>query len=210
MCHFLPVYYLGIVFLGRGEGQNITRALEITYSCEKIPGVSYINWRTRIRNYVLMQKYPSLFIYQLVNEDSRLSTHAKNPSRFIHHLVKEDSRLRTHAKKSQEIHTSTGERGFEITFSREKIPVDLYINSWKSIWDYVLTQKHPNSFIHQLGNDNPRLHTHAKNFSWFIWDYVLTWKNTIWFIHHLVNEDSTLRTHAKNPTRFIPNAGVKN
>ena len=25
MCHFLPVYYLGIVFLGRVEGQNITR-----------------------------------------------------------------------------------------------------------------------------------------------------------------------------------------
>ena len=24
MCHFLPVYYLGIVFLGRVEGQNIT------------------------------------------------------------------------------------------------------------------------------------------------------------------------------------------
>ena len=24
MCHFLPVYHLGIAFLGRGEGQNIT------------------------------------------------------------------------------------------------------------------------------------------------------------------------------------------
>ena len=24
MCHFLPVYYLGIVFLGRVEGKNIT------------------------------------------------------------------------------------------------------------------------------------------------------------------------------------------
>ena len=27
MCHFLPVYHLGIVFLGRVEGQNITPAL---------------------------------------------------------------------------------------------------------------------------------------------------------------------------------------
>ena len=25
MCHFLPVYHLGIAFLGRGEGQNITQ-----------------------------------------------------------------------------------------------------------------------------------------------------------------------------------------
>ena len=27
MCHFLPVYHLGIIFLGRVEGQNITVAL---------------------------------------------------------------------------------------------------------------------------------------------------------------------------------------
>ena len=29
MCHFLPVYYLGIVFLGRVEGQNITYSLSV-------------------------------------------------------------------------------------------------------------------------------------------------------------------------------------
>ena len=32
MCHFLPVYYLGIVFLGRVEGQNITPGFCILHS----------------------------------------------------------------------------------------------------------------------------------------------------------------------------------
>ena len=30
MCHFLPVYHLGIAFLGRGEGQNITNVWNVS------------------------------------------------------------------------------------------------------------------------------------------------------------------------------------
>ena len=29
MCHFLPVYHLGIAFLGRGEGQNISEGKNV-------------------------------------------------------------------------------------------------------------------------------------------------------------------------------------
>ena len=41
MCHFLPAYHLGIVFLGRVEGQNITTALsKRIFSCGQI----YASW----------------------------------------------------------------------------------------------------------------------------------------------------------------------
>ena len=40
MCHFLPVYYLGIVFLGRVEGQNITMPFQRRGSC-------IFHWRRR-------------------------------------------------------------------------------------------------------------------------------------------------------------------
>ena len=44
MCHFLLVYYLGIVFLGRGEGQNITLLRTPTYGRAKAgrPARTYI------------------------------------------------------------------------------------------------------------------------------------------------------------------------
>ena len=42
MCHFLPVYHLGIVFLGRVEGQNIT--LEPHHQIGEVP-VLYFDLR---------------------------------------------------------------------------------------------------------------------------------------------------------------------
>ena len=36
MCHFLPVYHLGIIFLGRVEGQNITVLLDSAQSQAKV------------------------------------------------------------------------------------------------------------------------------------------------------------------------------
>ena len=69
------------------------RGFEITYSRQKISGDSFINWSTMIRDYLLTQKKkipvdsyinwqinPRGFIHQLVNEDSRSHTHAKNPN----------------------------------------------------------------------------------------------------------------------------------
>ena len=43
MCHFLPVYYLGIVFLGRVEGQNITTVL-LFNSGQKVCSVKPTRW----------------------------------------------------------------------------------------------------------------------------------------------------------------------
>ena len=31
MCHFLPVHHLGIAFLGRVEGQNITMVIDVLF-----------------------------------------------------------------------------------------------------------------------------------------------------------------------------------
>ena len=139
------------------------RWFEITYSRKKkIPFDSYINWRTRIRNYILTPKNPRRLIHQLVyknsrlripeknpgrfinklaNEDSRLRTHAKNPCWFIHQLANEDTRLHTHAINSSWFihHLVNGDS--RLRTRAKKIPIDSYINRWTRIWDYVLTQK---------------------------------------------------------------------
>ena len=92
-------------------------------SPQKIPVDSYINWRTRIQDYVLTQKKIPVDSYIKLGERGFKITFSR--------------------KKSQLNHTSTSERGLKIMYSRKKIPVNSYINWRMRIQDYVLTQKIP-------------------------------------------------------------------
>ena len=49
MCHFLPVYHIGIAFLGRGEGQNITNIAGLTETGEYTDCVS-AGWEDSLDN----------------------------------------------------------------------------------------------------------------------------------------------------------------
>ena len=58
MCHFLPVHRLGIVFLGRVEGQNITQLIlfTITKSCNI--RVKWRSWQKELSRQVMFWQLP--------------------------------------------------------------------------------------------------------------------------------------------------------
>ena len=84
MCHFLPVYYLGIVFLGRVERQNITfirklffKIPHVEFSSRSSPPSSHIFYRIIYKdndgwkhkknhlnysNKILLRRRPSLYV----------------------------------------------------------------------------------------------------------------------------------------------------
>ena len=65
---------------------------------QKIPVDEYIDWRKRVQDYVLTQKIP---VESYIDWRTRIQDYVLT-------------------KKSQLIHTSTGERGLKIMYSRKK------------------------------------------------------------------------------------------
>ena len=49
MCHFLPVYHLGIAFLGWVEGQNITKVLILLFTFFQF--YSVVSWDSKVHNF---------------------------------------------------------------------------------------------------------------------------------------------------------------
>ena len=138
--------------------------------------------------------------HQMANMDSILRSQARNASWIIYQLANKDSRIRTHAKKSQLIHTaisrrrirdnilrqkkiihtSTGERGFELTFSRKNNQL-IHTPTVEQGLEITFSRKTPYWFIHQMANDDSRLHSHKPQ-KIIIYSYI-NWRTSILDTH---------------------------